>query len=148
MSCSPLSPLCLVSLSPLSEIPLALPVSVKVNPSGSLRMKIYGIEGMTGADLSTEVAKGGKFVIFQYCFSVIVMSFKRRSPVYFVKADENASLKGLRYTLISALLGWWGIPWGIMFTVQALITNCTGGKDVTQPILSSLNEQPGSAKPS
>ncbi|MEO0455625.1 MAG: hypothetical protein AAF152_03455 [Cyanobacteria bacterium P01_A01_bin.114] len=111
-------------------------------------MKIYGIEGMTGADLSTEVAKGGKFVIFQYCFSVIVMSFKRRSPVYFVKADENASLKGLRYTLISALLGWWGIPWGIMFTVQALITNCTGGKDVTQPILSSLNEQPGSAKPS
>lgn len=104
-------------------------------------MHINGIEGMTSADLSSEVAKGGKFVIFQYCFSVVVMSFKRRSPIYFVKADENAALKGLRYTLISALLGWWGIPWGIVFTVQTLVNNCNGGKDVTQPILAALSEQ-------
>ncbi|MEM8805293.1 MAG: hypothetical protein AAGF01_04610 [Cyanobacteria bacterium P01_G01_bin.38] len=104
-------------------------------------MKIHGIEGMTGAELAHEVAKGGKFVIFQYCFSVVVMSFKRRSAIYFVKASENATLKGLKYTLISALLGWWGIPWGIVFTVQTLATNLNGGKDVTQPILASLDGQ-------
>lgn len=109
-------------------------------------MKIHGLEGMSGDDLSTEIAKGGKFVIFQYCFSIVVMSFKRRSAIYFIKADENAAMKGLKYTLMSLLLGWWGIPWGIVFTIQTLATNFGGGKDVTQPILASLHEQAAGAE--
>jgi len=102
-------------------------------------MKIHGIEGMNQQQLAAEVSQGGKFVMFQYCFSVVLMSFKRRSDIYFVKSTESAALKSLKYTLLSVLLGWWGLPWGIIFTFQTLATNLGGGKDVTQPVLATLN---------
>ena len=44
----------------------------------------------------------------------------------------------LPYTLLSAVLGWWGIPWGPIYTVQSIASNIKGGKDVTQQILASL----------
>lgn len=110
-------------------------------------MKIHGVDGMSNQQLATEISKGGKFVIFQYCFSVVIMSFKRRSDIYFVKGTENAVLKGLKFTLLSVALGWWGLPWGIIFTLQTLATNLGGGKDVTQPVLATLNASTASADP-
>ena len=101
-------------------------------------MKIEGIEGMTGEQLSAELQRGGKFVMFQYCISIIVLTFKRSSKVYFVKAGESAVGKGLGYTLLSTVLGWWGIPWGPIYTIQALVVNFQGGKDVTKETLAAL----------
>lgn len=94
-------------------------------------MKIIGVEGMGNLELRTEIQRGGRFVMFQYVISILIMTFKRSSNIYFVKADESAVLKGLPFTLLSLVVGWWGIPWGIIYTIQALITNLGGGKDVT-----------------
>jgi hypothetical protein len=110
-------------------------------------MEIKGIEGMTGNDLQVELQRGGKFVVFQYCISIIIMTFKRASDIYFIKADENAVGKGIVYSLISFLFGWWGIPWGPIYTIQSLITNFRGGKDVTQEVIASIVQQ-GTDKPS
>jgi lipopolysaccharide export LptBFGC system permease protein LptF len=55
-----------------------------------------------------------------------------------VRAGENRVLKGLGFSLLSFLLGWWGIPWGPIYTVQALWNNFQGGKDVTTEVLASL----------
>lgn len=75
-------------------------------------MKIKGIEGMTAADLRFELQNGGKFVIYHYCISVGIITFRRSSDIYLVKAGESAVSKGLDYTLMTLFLGWWGIPWG------------------------------------
>jgi len=40
--------------------------------------------------------------------------------------------------LLSAVLGWWGIPSGPIYSVQSIASNIKGGKDVTQQILASL----------
>jgi hypothetical protein len=48
-------------------------------------------------------------------------------------------LQGLPYTLISLVLGWWGIPWGLIFTPAAIFTNLCGGKDVTQDVLATVD---------
>lgn len=104
-------------------------------------MKIVGIEGMTGDELQAELQQGGKFVVFQYCISIIILTFKRPSNIYFVKAGESSVGKGLVFSIISLLFGWWGIPWGPIYTVQALVTNFKGGKDVTQDVLASLAER-------
>ena len=104
-------------------------------------MKIVGIEGMTGDQLQAELQQGAKFVIFQYCISIIIMTFKRSSDIYFVRTGESPVGKGLVFTLISLFLGWWGIPWGPIYTIQALITNFRGGKDVTQDVLAMLSKQ-------
>ncbi len=100
--------------------------------------KINGIENMSGAELSAELQTGGKFVVYEYCISVVVLTFFRSSNVTFVKANENVVTKGLGYTALTFLLGWWGIPWGPIRSVQALITNFKGGKDVTEHVVSVM----------
>ncbi len=104
-------------------------------------MKIKGIEGMTVAQVQNEVANGGKFVLYQYCISIVVMSFKRPSAIYYIKGDESAVAKGLPFSLISLLLGWWGIPWGIIYTIGSFVTNFGGGKDVTAELMTSMHQQ-------
>jgi len=74
--------------------------------------KIRGIEGMKHGELDFEIQRGGKFVLFQYCFSVVVMTFKRPSDIYFVRSGENPLVKGLPFTLLSLVVGWWGISMG------------------------------------
>ena len=100
--------------------------------------KIKGIEGVKAAELFGELAKDGKFVVYQYCVSIIILTFKRSSDIYFVRGDENPVTKGLLFSAISFLFGWWGIPWGPIYTVQSLVTNFKGGKDVTQEVMAAL----------
>jgi len=101
-------------------------------------MQIHGLEGMNGEQIHLEIQRGGKFVLYQYCVSVVVLTFKRPSDIFFIREGESAFVKGLPYTVLSLLAGWWGIPWGPIYTIGALITNCGGGKDVTQEVLSSI----------
>ena len=101
-------------------------------------MQIKNIEGLTLEELNTEINNGGKFVLFQYTVSLLIVTFKRPTDVYFIRANEKSSAKGLPYTLLSAALGWWGIPWGPIYTVQSLTSNIKGGKDVTQQVMASL----------
>lgn len=94
--------------------------------------KINGIEGISDTELSQQLAAGGKFVVFEYAISILVMSFKRGSDIYYIRPGESAFTKGLPYTLLTMVTGWWGIPWGPIYTIMAIATNFSGGKDVTE----------------
>jgi hypothetical protein len=98
---------------------------------------------MTTVQVESEVQRGARFVYFQYCISVIVITFRRSSAIFFIPAGKSRFWKGLPYTLISLFLGWWGIPWGPVRTVQALATDLRGGKDVTSQVMASQ----GSGRP-
>jgi len=102
-------------------------------------MNIRGIEDMSRDQLQHEIERGGRFVIFQYCISIVVLSFKRVSDIRFIKGDESAFRKGAAYSLISLLLGWWGIPWGPIWTISSVITNCRGGRDITPQVVQALS---------
>ena len=105
--------------------------------------KIVGLEDIkSGGELQQELQQGGKFVIYQYCISILILTFKRSSNVYFIRHEENSIVKGLPFTLLSLLLGWWGIPWGPIYTSQAVWNNFKGGKDVTTEILASMTSAP------
>jgi hypothetical protein len=101
-------------------------------------LKIIGIENMSPEQLKGELASGARFVIYQYCISVLVMSFKRASHIYFIRPDDNAFTKGLPFSLISLVLGWWGIPWGPIWTISTVVTNLRGGRNVTNEVVRSL----------
>ena len=103
--------------------------------------KIRGIEGMKHGEMDFEIQRGAKFVLFQYCISVVVMTFRRPSDIYFLRAGENPLVKGLPFTLLSLVAGWWGIPWGPIYTIQSVYNNSRGGKDVTQAVVTSLRAQ-------
>ncbi len=104
-------------------------------------MQIKNIEGLSTDQINTELAQGAKFVVFQYTISIIVLTFKRSSDIYFIRAGENGTIKGLPFTGIAFLLGWWGIPWGPIYTIGSLYNNLKGGKDVTTEVLAAVNSK-------
>ena len=103
-------------------------------------LSIKGIEGMTVSSVELEIQSGAKFVIFQYCVSIVFMTFRRSSDVYFVRFGESAWKKGFRFTALTFFFGWWGFPWGFIYTPTVLYNNLKGGKDVTNAIIEYFNE--------
>ncbi len=103
-------------------------------------LSIKGIEGMTVSDVELEVQSGAKFIIFQYCISIGIMTFRRSTDVYFVRVGESAWKKGLGFTAMTFFLGWWGIPWGFIYTPAVLYTNLKGGKDVTERVIEHFHD--------
>ena len=101
-------------------------------------MNIIGIDDLTRDELREELRRGGRFVIYQYCISVILLTLKRPSDIYFLRANESGIGPGLKFSLLSVFLGWWGIPWGPIYTIWALAVNFGGGKDVTREVLDSM----------
>jgi hypothetical protein len=103
-------------------------------------MDINGIEGLSVADVNVELSLGGKFIMYQYCISILIMTFRRPTDVYFVKVGESATAKGLPFVLLSLVLGWWGFPWGPIYTIATLIANLSGGNDVTAEVIAAFSD--------
>ncbi len=101
-------------------------------------MNVEGPGTKTPAELIMELQNGARLVVFHYCVSLLVVTFKRSSDVYLVKPGESALRKGMGYTLLSLLLGWWGIPWGLIYTLESIVINLQGGRDVTQEVVAAL----------
>ena len=96
------------------------------------------LTGMTLHEIEFEINRGAKFVVFQYCVSVVVITFRRSTSVQLIKAGESAASKSLPWTILTLLLGWWGIPWGFIYTPMVLYKNLNGGTDVTSSVLANL----------
>jgi len=92
---------------------------------------------MSVADVQRELDRGGKFVIYQYTISILVMTFRRPSSIYFIRSGEKG--KGLPFSLITLFFGWWGVPWGPIYSIGSLATNAGGGKNVTTDVMHSIS---------
>jgi hypothetical protein len=91
---------------------------------------IKGAEGLTNRDLAALIDQGARVVVFRYCISIVVITF-RRSATVLVRPGQSVKAAGLPYTLMSLALGWWGFPFGLIFTPIAIAQNLSGGTDVT-----------------
>ena len=105
-------------------------------------MEIKGIEGMTLDEIEDEVEDGGKFVIFIWVISVLILTFKRTTDIHYIPPGHGTFSKSIGPTLLSCVIGWWGFPWGVIYTLQAIFTNLGGGKDVTDEVMDSLTHKP------
>ena len=101
-------------------------------------MAIKGVEGLTVGEVQDQVRQGARFLVFGYCMSFLVITLKRSSDVTFVRAGDSAFAAGLPYTILSLFLGWWGFPWGFIYTPMVLIQNLSGGEDLTQQVMSAF----------
>ena len=91
---------------------------------------IRGAERMSATELQFELERGGKLVAFYYCVSLLVVTFRRSSPVYLVRSGENPIAKAMPWIVLTVITGWWGIPWGPIYSIQSLVTNFRGGKEI------------------
>lgn len=106
-------------------------------------MDIIGIERLSPGEIDDLVERGGRFVIYTWTISVIVMTFKRPSNILFIRPGESRLAKGLPYTLGTMVVGWWGIPWGPIHSLGSIFGNSFGGKDVTREVTNTLRQRQG-----
>ena len=109
-------------------------------------MATNGLEKMTTQELSFELQQGARFIVYQYCISLVFVTLKRPSKVALIRPGESRVVKSLPFVLLSAVLGWWGIPWGPIYTIQSLWVNLNGGKDITDGIVRALQQQAAAPK--
>jgi hypothetical protein len=67
-----------------------------------------------------------RYAIFFEVKSFIVMT--KRSVIQGIFCSACAEKKALKASAISWVLGWWGIPWGFIYTIHAISNNLMGGK--------------------
>jgi hypothetical protein len=95
--------------------------------------------GMNASEIRFEIQRGARFIVFQYVISAVVITVRRNSKIQFIKAGENPTVKSLPYTGLTLLCGWWGFPWGFIYTPQAIYKNLRGGTDITPSIQAKLD---------
>ncbi len=78
--------------------------------------------------VAAALRNGGRFVVFPYCISLVFLSLKQASPITFVQPGKRKW--GIRWMLVSLVLGWWGIPWGPWWTIRSIHACARGGIDV------------------
>ena len=103
-----------------------------------------------GAEYRNAIITGDS-VLTQYdtALSFLVVSLRVPSRLYIVNAETGVGVAAF-YTTLSLLFGWWGIPWGPIYTVRAITTNGEGGKkiSVAELIASRARERPAFLTPS
>jgi hypothetical protein len=76
-------------------------------------------------------ADGGRLVFYEYCISLVFVTLRKPGRVQRLRPGEWGLVRGLPATAVSLLLGWWGVPWGLIYTPLTLWTNLTGGRPLT-----------------
>jgi hypothetical protein len=101
-------------------------------------MQIHGAENLSLDEIKKEIRAGARLVFFEYCISIVVVSMRRPSKIHLLRPNQHGWLRGLPYALLSLLLGWWGVPWGLIYTPLTVITNLSGGCDVTEQMMAEF----------
>lgn len=72
-----------------------------------------------------------RLVFYEYCISLILVSLRRPTALVRLRPGQRGWVRGLPYTILTLLLGWWCIPWGLIYTPLVLWTNLSGGRPIT-----------------
>lgn len=71
-----------------------------------------------------EITPDTQLVSYTYVISVIVMTFRRSTRYYFMEAEHGQAVAAkLLCILCNLTLGWWGFPWGPIWTVKETVCN-------------------------
>ncbi len=118
-------------MSSLSSPPPLPPVNPYAPPTN-----LADTPPQASSPLIDSVMAGGRFITVPYVISVVVLSFKRSmGSVHYVSQGAWPMGEVFSATLITCLLGWWGFPFGLIWTFISLFHLWRGGRDVTGEIL-------------
>jgi hypothetical protein len=73
----------------------------------------------------SKVTAQPRYVIFYQVTSFIVVTI--RSPIQGVFCPTCAERKALQSTIVTWLMGWWGLPWGVFYSLTTIFHNLFGG---------------------
>lgn len=72
-----------------------------------------------------QVTAQPRYVVYRQVISFVLAT--TRTPVHGLYCSACARAKAFKASAISAAAGWWGIPWGPIYTIGAILKNAFGG---------------------
>ncbi len=102
----------------------------QMSNSFSLSQKIRNVGNISDLEIYNKLESGARLVQYSYTISILVMTFSMRSKLYLLEPGEKGLKHGIIFSVITGLLGWWGIPWGPIRSIRSLKINFSGGKKV------------------
>ena len=82
-------------------------------------------------------------VRFETCCSILILTLRKKTPM-FLSGSKQATQSQFIATFVSLLLGWWGVPFGVIFTPLVVANNLWGGeKTKVANILEAVNHPDG-----
>lgn len=83
-----------------------------------------------------------KSVVTRYQGCISFLAFTSRFRSRYVIDERGGTEVCLAFTTVTFLLGWWGLPWGFLFTPQAIYRNLRGGhKKTVAEILPNIDAE-------
>jgi hypothetical protein len=89
------------------------------------------LEDYSAEEIREEIERGARIVSYAWCVSLLIITFRRGTRPYLIKGGHSRLAPGLPWALLTLLLGWWGFPWGLVYTPAALWKTLRGGADLT-----------------
>ena len=86
------------------------------------------------SERSAESAGEARYVVYEYCISIVAVTLRRPTRPIRLRPGQRAWLYGLPYVVVSLLFGWWGLPWGVVYTPMTIFSNLYGGCDITSQV--------------
>lgn len=78
-----------------------------------------------------EITPASKLVRYTFVVSLAVITHRSESRYYFEDMEKSkASMAKLFSTLGTLLFGWWGLPWGPIWTIKAVIDNMADSDEI------------------
>ena len=79
-----------------------------------------------GSYKGIEITPSTQLVSYTYVISALVITYRHNTRYYFLEAErEKAAVAKLLCILCNLILGWWGIPWGPIWTIKETVCNLT-----------------------
>ena len=88
--------------------------------------------------LLVSINNGVRILQFQYTVSAIYLALMIPSKMFVLSPGQSRVLPGIKYSLLSAVAGWWSIP-GLIWTPTIIIRNSRGGIDLTRTVAAVLS---------
>ncbi|MCS7020783.1 MAG: hypothetical protein NZU63_03020 [Gemmataceae bacterium] len=66
-------------------------------------------------------------VRYEICCSFLIATLVWHTPPHRLRSRWQRLGYGIAYSLLCLLLGPWGLPWGLVYTVRAIAVNLLGG---------------------
>lgn len=92
----------------------------------------------TGLYNNKSITKDSKVIQYQFCFSLIFISFTFPTR-FLLESDDSRKFHNAAACLFTFLFGWWGVPWGPLYSIQSIYRNLKGGS--TQTVESLLESR-------
>ncbi|HEX7260217.1 MAG TPA: hypothetical protein VF258_00220 [Luteolibacter sp.] len=87
-------------------------------------------------ELAERVGRGERLVSYPFIVSIVILTSQRSmGGVRWVKSGDWPMAPLIRATVVTSLFGWWGIPFGPIFSGLSLFYLWRGGRDATKEVL-------------